>query len=159
MENTCQISQNISDIGDITDISEINEIVGENRRRNEILNTVVYDPESGRGCEGPRRDADFCGARAMLPVEMLTDPEYNAALHAGEQRCLRLRHDFEYWALKCVTIRDKMSGEDIPLRLNAPQRRLLAAFERQRRRGLPIRTIILKARQWGGSTLVQTYMA
>ena len=156
MENTCQISQKISDIGDITDISRI---VGENRRRNEILNAVVYDPESGRGCEGPRRDADFCGGRAMLPVEMLTDPEYNAALHAGEQRCLRLRHDFEYWALKCVTIRDKMSGEDIPLRLNAPQRRLLAAFERQRRRGLPIRTIILKARQWGGSTLVQTYMA
>lgn len=42
---------------------------------------------------------------------------------------------------------------------NRPQRKLLAAMEQQRTSGLPVRIILLKARQWGGSTLVQVYIA
>lgn len=68
-------------------------------------------------------------------------------------------NDFELWCKECVTITDKLSGQQIPFTLNAPQRRVLNTMERQRLTGKPIRLIMLKARQWGGSTLVQTYMA
>lgn len=71
----------------------------------------------------------------------------------------RVRNDFEYWAENCVTIRDKITGRDVPLILNNAQRKLLGVLEGQRRAGKPLRVIILKARQWGGSTLVQAYMA
>lgn len=71
----------------------------------------------------------------------------------------RMYHDFEYWAFQCVKIQDKRSKKPIPFRLNRPQRRTLASLEKDRMAGVPIRTIILKARQWGGSTLVQIYMA
>ena len=43
--------------------------------------------------------------------------------------------------------------------LNVPQRRVLAVLEQQRLAGEPLRLVLLKARQWGGSTLVQIYMA
>lgn len=69
------------------------------------------------------------------------------------------QEDFALWARQCVTITDKLTGAGVPFVLNAPQRRLLRVMEEQRRRGLPIRVILLKARQWGGSTLVQIYMA
>ncbi len=71
----------------------------------------------------------------------------------------RCRHDFAFWAATCCTVKDKTSGQDIKFRLNWPQRKTLAELERMRLDGKPIRMIILKARQWGGSTLVQMYMA
>ena len=71
----------------------------------------------------------------------------------------RLYHDFEYWAFQCGKIQDKRSKKPISFRLNRPQRRTLASLEKDRMAGVPIRTIIVKARQWGGSTLVQIYMA
>ena len=67
--------------------------------------------------------------------------------------------NFELWAEECVHITDKLTGREVPFRLNAPQRRVLSILEEQRRAGKPIRIIMLKARQWGGSTLVQIYMA
>lgn len=70
-----------------------------------------------------------------------------------------MRTEFEIWAEECVRIADKLTGAPVPFILNAPQRRLLAVMERQRLAGRPVRIILLKARQWGGSTLVQTYMA
>ena len=79
--------------------------------------------------------------------------------HPLQWQKLRFRHDFAYWAATCVCIKDKSRGRRIPFVLNYAQRRLLADFERQRLSGAPIRTIVLKARQWGGSTLTQIYMA
>ncbi len=67
--------------------------------------------------------------------------------------------DFEKWALDCVRIRHKLTGQMVAWELNAPQRRVLGVMERQRLAGRPIRLILLKARQWGGSTLVSLYMA
>lgn len=72
---------------------------------------------------------------------------------------MRFDHDFEFWAITCVKIQDKKSKQIIPFKLNRPQRKLLARLEKMRMAGVPIRIIILKARQWGGSTLVQVYMA
>ena len=71
-------------------------------------------------------------------------------------RCLS---DFEYWAARCCYIKNKQGGDDILFRLNRPQRKLVAALEKMRVEGKPIRLILLKARQWGGSTCTQMYMA
>lgn len=70
----------------------------------------------------------------------------------------RLKHDFEFWAYICVKIQDKLTKKQIPLKLNRGQRRLIAKFEQMRTDNLPIRVILVKARQWGGSTATQTYM-
>ena len=130
------------------------EILAENARRNAAL-AVDYDPVAGRGCCPPRREAAGC----LVPEALLEEhPDY-PTLPEPQRNRLRAAYDFEFWAATCATIRDKTSGRLTRLVLNAPQRRLLAAFERQRLARLPIRVILLKARQWGGSTLVQLYMA
>lgn len=67
--------------------------------------------------------------------------------------------DFALWCEECVKITDKETGRRIPFTLNSPQRRVAGELERQRKSGKPIRVILLKARQWGGSTLIQAYMA
>ena len=72
---------------------------------------------------------------------------------------VRIRYDFEFWAYSFVRIKDKLGANDIPFRLNRPQRRILGMLESMRTAGRPIRLILLKARQWGGSTLIQIYMA
>ncbi len=71
----------------------------------------------------------------------------------------RCRHDFCFWAATCCTVKDKRTGKDIKFILNWPQRKTLTELEKMRLADMPIRMIILKARQWGGSTLVQMYMA
>ncbi len=76
-----------------------------------------------------------------------------------EQNQNQYRENFEQWARECVRIRHKLTGQMVPWVLNGPQRRVLEVMERQRRAGKPVRVILLKARQWGGSTLVSLYMA
>lgn len=71
----------------------------------------------------------------------------------------RCRNDFRYWAVNAVRIRDKKSGREVPFVLNRAQAGVLEMLEAKRLAGEPIRLIILKARQWGASTLVQVYMA
>lgn len=44
-------------------------------------------------------------------------------------------------------------------RLTRPQRRFVSRLEELRKAGKPIRIVLLKARQWGGSTTSQLYMA
>lgn len=111
----------------------IEEVVRENARRHDA-----------------RRQA---AAREALAREVEMPGE------SAQVRRERCRRDFVYWAEACVRIKDKMSGRMVPFRLNAPQRRVAALLERERAAGRPIRMIMLKARQWGGSTLVQMYMA
>lgn len=72
---------------------------------------------------------------------------------------LRCRYDFAFWAALLVFIKNKGGGEDVLFRLTRPQRKLVERFEKKRLAGLPIRLILLKARQWGGSTTTQLYMA
>lgn len=164
----------------------IGEIVIENRRRNEERN-APYDPITGLGSTAVPRtlvhlsDSPI-GNDLYLPNEML---EYEAVKHAVEcgsikqsltngglyptdenvigfwkEFCkLRIQYDFEFWAASFVVIQDKETAADIPFKLNRGQRRLLDKFEEMRRKGKPIRIILLKARQWGGSTLTQVYIA
>lgn len=122
-----------------------------------------FDPLTGIGCSGKRRKVSTPVERlpvAWVPAEMLRDPEYAAAsTDADAWKRLRCRHDFEYWCAVCATVKHKLEGRDMPFVLNRPQRRVAAIMEGDRRGGRPIRLIMLKARQWGGSTLVQMYMA
>ena len=134
---------------------KIQEIVAENERRRALLDDSNYDPLRGTGCWGDR--VETCGQ--LVPRAVLErHPDYSS-LPVEEQERARIQEDFEFWCARCVTIKDKLQGRNVALVPNRPQRRLVAVLERQRTAGRPIRVILLKARQWGGSTLVQMYMA
>ena len=69
---------------------------------------------------------------------------------------IRLKYDFEFWAATCAKITTRR-GTPINFVLNYPQRYLLRRYEMMRTDGRPIRAVLVKARQWGGSTLTQLY--
>jgi len=73
----------------------------------------------------------------------------------------RVIYDFEYWAYTCVKISNKDSRKNpiVPFRLRLPQRMLLRVLMEDFMNDFPIRIILLKARQWGGSTLIQLFMS
>ena len=71
---------------------------------------------------------------------------------------LRLKYDFEFYAKLCIRIQDKQSKAMIPLVLNRGQRILLTQYEKDRLAGRPCRVVLVKSRQWGGSTLTAAYM-
>lgn len=128
----------------------LEEILLENQQRNARLQQV-YDPILGIGSCGSRV---LCGDE-LLPSALISEhPEYDS-LTDLERRRLRVQYDFEYWCATCATIIDKLSNAPVNFRLNGPQRKVLAIMESQREQGQPVRIILLKARQWGGSTLVQ----
>lgn len=143
-----------------------------------------YNPYSGEGSPIERFRYELSKEQfLMLPMEMKNEPLIAnlTAFSSLEQYCrasgwgevtqkeitdtlniilpLRFKYDFEFWASTCVFIRDKISGQEVQLKLNRSQRKLLARLEKQRLSGKPIRVILLKARQWGGSTFLQIYMA
>ena len=157
-----------------------------NRERNEAAR-APYDPITGEGSTCIERvqvhiaDSPI-GSDLWLPKEMLTYEAVAKAVEKGSIRealsdgglytteeniaaywqyfiRLRVKYDFEYWAASFVVIQDKGTGYDIPFRLNRGQRKLLHEFEDMRNKRKPIRIILLKARQWGGSTLTQIYIA
>ena len=72
---------------------------------------------------------------------------------------IRSKHDFCFCAYAYYHIKNKEGGKNIHFKLTYPQRYLLSILEEMRIKGTPIRVILLKARQWGGSTLVQLYIA
>lgn len=71
---------------------------------------------------------------------------------------VRFREDPEFALYVTDKIEDKMTGEMIPFRLNYPQRILNKVFEDLRHQHRAIRVVLLKARQWGGSTYTQFYI-
>lgn len=165
--------------------TEIAALLAENDRRNEIM-FAKFDPVTGEGSIGKRvrvSIADFAIPVQWLPVEMMDIPLVKKLVKAGSidkflssvmhvepndddfikvsRTLIRLRykHDFPFWAATLVYIHNKDAGKDVLFRLWYPQRILVSRFEAKRKAGLPIRLILLKARQWGGSTTVQLYMA
>lgn len=82
---------------------------------------------------------------------------YNAVVEQFMR--VRFRYDFAFWAAVVVFIKRKGGGDDVQFRINRPQRKLVAWLENRRKAGKPIRLILLKARQWGGSTCIQMYFA
>lgn len=168
----------------IKTIDPIQAIVEENNRRNAAI-LAKFNPITGEGSIGKRvklEIEDFPLPVQYIPERMMRVPLVRQLAEAGtiDQLLFRLgaeiteedrqkvieqyvrircRHDFPFWAALYVFIKQKGGGEDIHFRLNRPQRKLIARFERMRLKGKPIRLILLKARQWGGSTATQIYMA
>lgn len=70
----------------------------------------------------------------------------------------RVERDPSFAFYTVFEIKYKRGGTG-PFVLNYAQRVVLAELEDMRHKGIPIRIILLKARQWGGSTLVQLYIA
>lgn len=165
--------------------TEIAALLAENDRRNEIM-FAKFDPVTGEGSIGKRvrvSIADFAIPVQWLPVEMMDIPLVKKLVKAGSidkflssvmhvepndddfikvsRTLIRLRfkHDFPFWTATLVYIHNKDAGKDVLFRLWYPQRILVSRFEAKRKAGEPIRLILLKARQWGGSTTTQLYMA
>jgi hypothetical protein len=164
----------------------VQEILKENERRKSIIN-ATFNPISGEGSIGERFEYvihDFPIRKQYLPVEMKKIPLVKQLLKAGtldaflkklgttdedyhsdRQKVirqfvrLRIRYDFAFWAGFYVYIKNKYGGEDVLFRLSYPQRKFVARLEELRKAGKPIRLVLLKARQWGGSTTSQLYMA
>ena len=131
----------------------------ENRARHRRLAARSYDPLEGDRHDGGRVRVVRGAAVHYVPRAMLEDTGYAVTLSDRDFAMLRFRYDFEFWAATCVRILHKTTKRSVPFVLNRPQRRLLHALEEQRQAGVPVRVIILKARQWGASTLVQIYFA
>lgn len=163
----------------------IQEIIAENNRRNEEI-YAKFDPISGYGSVGERVKVvidDFPIQTQLLPVEMMRVPLVRQLVECGSIRAfleenlgveysdedrlkvieqfvrLRFRYDFAFWAATLVYIKNKDGGVDVLFRLTRPQRRFVERLESLRKADKPIRIILLKARQWGGSTTSQLYMA
>lgn len=167
-----------------TDIT-IREILKENERRRAIV-FAPFNPITGEGSIGERvafTISDYPIPTQYLPVEMMDEPFVKKLSKAGSvdafirddlmlpvtdeardkvvEEFIRIRqkHDYPFWAAMFAYIKRKGGGTDVLFRLNRPQRKLIGRLEKMRKAGKPIRLILLKARQWGGSTAIQIYMA
>lgn len=163
----------------------VEEILQENKQRKERL-ASPYNPITGEGACGERvayELEDFPLKRQYLPERMLSIPLIKKLKKYGgvdgfivgdlgeapsealrdkvvEQFTrIRYRYDYEFWSASLAYIKRKGGGADILFRLNRPQRKLVSCLEGMRLQRMPIRLILLKARQWGGSTCIQLYMA
>lgn len=161
------------------------DIIKENEKRIATI-YAKFNPITGEGSVGQRKKieiSDFPLRYQWLPSEMLHVPLVKKIIKAGtvsrfltdclkvednEEECskvidqfIRLRHrfDFPFWAATEAYIKRKGGGEDVLFRLTFPQRKLVATLEDLRLSSTPIRIVLLKARQWGGSTAIQLYMA
>lgn len=163
----------------------ISKILQENERRRAIV-FAQFNPITGEGSIGQRvafTVSDYPIPTQYLPVEMMDEPFVKKLSKAGSvdafirdalmlpvtdeardkvvEEFIRIRqkHDYPFWAAMFAYIKRKGGGTDVLFRLNRPQRKLIKRLEKMRKAGKPIRLILLKARQWGGSTAIQIYMA
>ena len=158
------------------------EILAENERRLKRLR-AEYDPITGEGLAeliGEKRVKihipDFAVPDQWVPEDMLKNKmvkeilkfgsidkyiekkkwKYGPPTHFEIERRLRRvrhRHDFCNWAYWCIKITHKKLRRRVRFVLNLPQLIVLGKLMEMLRAGVPISIIILKARQWGGSTL------
>lgn len=165
-------------------MKEISAILKENEARIQRINTK-FNPITGEGSTGERflltiddfpirhqwlpvamRDIPLikqlkeCGTVRQFLIELTGQATFNDRQKVIEQFTrVRFRHDFAFWAAAYVKIQSKIPGEgEILFRLTRPQRRFVEALEEKRTSNQPIRFVLLKARQWGGSTTSQLYM-
>lgn len=165
---------------------EIARLIAENDTRNADMFSD-YDPITGVGCYDfdnrvkvcinditynvqfvPKecfryemfRDVAKCGSVRIYITKILGREVSAAQFDFIEKEIyrIRMREDPEFAIYVTDKIIHKKTGQFVHFKLNYPQRKLLAKFESLRKKGVPIRVVILKARQWGGSTLTQLYM-
>lgn len=161
----------------VNTLEDISTIIVQNQERRKIL-FAKYDPYTGEGSPIPRCKLYLDDIKFVwLPdyiynTQFINDivKEGSLYLYADRQKLdynavcdflneLRIKYDFEYWCATCAKIKDKTSGSIMPFVLRRPQLKLVQQLIADLFAGKPIRVIILKARQWGGSTVVQLFMA
>jgi hypothetical protein len=149
------------------------DFIKENENRKKIL-FAPYNPVKGVGSPLKRFEFKIDDQNSIwLPMSMkpkwgssftlseMTKGKYDILLKQLHND--RLDHDFEFWCVSTIKIKPKLkTGKEdasglVPFKLNYPQRLLLDDLEFQRIGNMPIREIITKARQWGGSTMIQFY--
>lgn len=165
----------------------MSKIIEENKLRNSKLD-AIYDPYVGIGSNIERQlfEVKEFSEKLYLPLSMMNIPWvqrlgelgslYDFVLKEGHKHeplafksnavqllediflNERLDNDFEFWAAVGIKITNKDTFKTVPFVLRGAQRKLLDALEGMRLSNVPIRIVLLKARQWGGSTLVQFYM-
>lgn len=145
-----------------------------------------FDPITGENSTGERRKvriSDFPTPDMFLPVEMFDEELLNNILKAKtvknymrlnaipyDQKNIdlvieafirvRIKYDFPFWCALLAMIKPKGGGDDIEFHLNRPQRKLVEeGFQNMSILSKPLRLIILKARQWGGSTCTEIFFA
>ena len=164
----------------------INNLLTENQHRLHSLHPK-FNPISGQNSIGQREKLlipDFPIPTQHIPTEMATLqliqklkqattlknfiqhhlhlPPTPQNIQTTTEQIIRLRsqYDFPFWAATFIRVLSKKPGQgEIPFILNNPQRKLVTQLEQQRKQNKPIRLILLKTRQWGGSTCIQLYMA
>lgn len=156
---------------------DINKILRLNDERNAWL-FQPFNPYTGEGSLIPHTEFAISPThKILLPTYLYQTSAIQNIVNAGslyawaksvnitEQSALdfindlRIKYDFEFWAATCCVIHDKLSGKEVPFVLRLPQRILLRDLTEQLFGNKPVREIILKARQWGGSTLVDLWEA
>lgn len=158
-------------------IRSVDEIVRINEERLKSL-AEPYDPVTGMGSPIERRRLEVDkGSYMQLPVKMFDMPLIGSIAKAGslkgyarKSKCdkdevmatvtlLRMVYDFEFWCATCVKVQDKQSKRMVPFIMRRAQLKLFKVMADDLFADKPVRVILLKARQWGGSTLVQIFMA
>lgn len=166
-------------------LSNAHDIIAENKRR--LVAYAHYDPLAGTPyCTDierkPIKIKDAPIKEMNIPVEMDREPfiqllrtvgtlsnaskKIYGGVRTDRQKVLlwryfhklRCMYDFEYWCCTQIKIKLKGKGKRDYFILNRAQRYYLSTLERLRKSGKPIYIILLKARQWGGSTMTQFYM-
>ena len=165
--------------------TDILNILTENERRRAII-SAPFNPVTGEGSVGERtlfHIPDFPIPKQWLPVEMMDEPFVQALQKSGTikklikdqlhttpddettekvvEQFIRIRNKYDpaFWFAVFTYIKRKGGGRDCLFNINRPQRRLLGRLVKMFFDGVPIRLILLKARQWGGSTLIQLFFA
>lgn len=166
---------------------EITKILEENKKRNEKIHSV-FNPITGEGSIGERRQIfikDIQPSEQWIPVGMAKNKLVSKLIRRRSVESfiknelkkevtqqlkdyitilynrIRMSYDFPFWAATYVFIKNKdITGvPEIRFRLSYPQRKFVSVLEEMRLAEMPIRLVLLKARQWGGSTTSQLYMS
>lgn len=158
------------------DTQLVNSILEENEKRWKTLK-ADYNPVTGEGLPGDRvklEIPDFAIPVQYVPRRMLRNKFVHEIIKAGsiaqflkdhpddpkinsphkvevELRKIRHRYDFPFWAYFCFPIIGKEGGQ-IRFKLNLAQLELEQAVEEKIEAEEPIDIILVKARQFGGST-------
>lgn len=137
----------------VREILELNDV--RYARLTEYFNPVIGENSIGDRVE--LRIPDYELPVQLVPREMMDEPfikhilkcgsidaylckyfpdDYDSAMEHVHRMLIKIRskHDFAFWAYTFVRIKPKSGGDDIPFKLNRPQRRLVAKMEEKRRK-------------------------
>lgn len=117
--------------GGVTELKPISEVFGSKSTRPKIKGVKAAEPSENAESTATKKST------RPKPGKKITTKKHAEAVQKIGGRRTSLVH---FW-------------------LNRPQRIMVEMFERMRLAHLPIRIVVLKARQWGGSTCIQMYMA